>query len=248
MNGEGATPATASRSRLGDPGRVRTGPIVLIALFVTALVAAQVTASKLLVYSVPLLGTLVMPGGTIAYAFTFFASDCLSEMYGEHFARRAVNVGFAMNFVLLAVVWATIEWPAAAGSIDPGTFAVVLGASTNIVLGSLAAYLVSQNFDVFAFHRIRERTGGRLLWVRNVASTAMSQFIDTILFTVVAFALAPALLGVGETLPVAVLGTLIVGQYVAKLAIAVLDTPLVYAVIGYLRSREGSIAGVTSGN
>lgn len=219
---------------------LQVGPIVLVALFVTALVTAQVTASKLLEYSVPLLGTLAMPGGTIAYAFTFFASDCMSELYGERFARRAVNVGFVMNFVLLTIIWATIQWPAARGSIDPALFETVLGFSTNVVLGSLAAYLVSQNFDVFAFHRIREYTGTEKLWLRNVASTGVSQLLDTVLFTTVAFALAPALLGVGEALPLSVLVVIMVGQYVAKVVIAVLDTPLVYAVVGYLRSREGS--------
>jgi uncharacterized integral membrane protein (TIGR00697 family) len=222
------------------PAPPRIGPIALVALFVTALVTAQVTASKLLEYSVPLLGTLAMPGGTVAYAFTFFASDCMSELYGERFARRAVNIGFLMNFVLLSIIWATIQWPAAGGSIDPALFETVLGFSTNVVLGSLSAYVVSQNFDVFAFHRIRERTGVGKLWLRNVASTGTSQLLDTAIFTLVAFALAPALLGVGEALPFSVLLVLMLGQYVAKLIIAVLDTPLVYGVVGYLRSREGS--------
>ena len=216
----------------------RIGPIALVALFVTALATAQVTASKLLEYSVPLLGTLAMPGGTIAYAFTFFASDCMSELYGERFARRAVNVGFLMNFVLLAIVWVAIQWPAAQGSIDPALFATVLGVSTNIVLASLAAYVVSQNFDVFAFHRIREYTGTEKLWLRNIASTGTSQLLDTVIFTFVAFALAPALLGVGEVLPFSVLLTIMLGQYIAKLAIAVLDTPLVYGAVAYLHSCE----------
>jgi uncharacterized integral membrane protein (TIGR00697 family) len=233
-----------SESAPGPPSQV--GPIALVALFVTALVTAQVTASKLLAYSVPLLGTLAMPGGTAAYAFTFFASDCMSELYGERFARRAVNVGFLMNFVLLAIVWVAIQWPAAQGSIDPALFATVLGVSTNIVLASLAAYLVSQNFDVFAFHRIREYTGTEKLWLRNVASTGASQLLDTVIFTLVAFALAPALLGIGEVLPVSFLLATMLGQYIAKLVIAVLDTPLVYGVVGYFRSREESERSATS--
>ena len=225
----------------------RLGPIALVALFVTALVTAQVTASKLLEYSVPLLGTLAMPGGTVAYAFTFLASDCMSELFGERFARRAVNVGFVMNFVLLAIILATIRWPAARGSIDPVLFERVLGFSANVVLGSLSAYIVSQNFDVFAFHRIREYTDGRKLWLRNVASTGTSQLLDTVIFTVVAFALAPALFGIGEALPLSILVTLMIGQYVAKILIAALDTPLVYGVVGLVRSRGGSDRSATAG-
>ncbi|WP_129114273.1 queuosine precursor transporter [Halegenticoccus tardaugens] len=233
-------------SEARDPPSV--APIALVGLFVTALVTAQLVSAKLISITLPLVGVaLSMPGGTLAYAATYFASDCISELYGRRFARRVVNVGFAMNLVMLGLVWLTIRSPAAAGSIDPGTFATVLGAGTNIVLGSLCAYLVSQNWDVIAFHRIREWTDGEALWLRNVGSTATSQLIDTVIFTVVAFALAPALLDIGAGLGAEVIVGLVVGQYVAKLSIAVLDTPLVYAAVGWLRARErGESAGSPS--
>jgi len=96
---------------------------------------------------------------------------------------------------------------------------------------------VSQNWDVLAFHAIRERTGEDLLWVRNIASTATSQALDTVIFVTVAFAVAPAVLGVGSVYPTDQILSLIVGQYVLKLAIAVLDTPFVYAVVGAFRGR-----------
>lgn len=234
------TDPAATRRPTATGGNVPTAPIALVGLFVTALVTAQLISSKLLAtFTVPVLGLLSMPGGTLAYAATYFASDCISELYGEKFARRVVNVGFAMNFVMLALVWLTIEWPAAAGSIDPEMFATVLGSGTNIVLGSLFAYVVSQNWDVFAFHRLREATGEEALWLRNVGSTATSQLIDTVIFTVVAFAVAPALLGIGQRLPLPVVVTLVVGQYAAKLLIALLDTPFVYAVVGAVRSSDG---------
>jgi uncharacterized PurR-regulated membrane protein YhhQ (DUF165 family) len=68
-----------------------------------------------------------------------------------------------------------------------------------------------------------------------------------VIFTVVAFALAPALFGIGEALPLSILVTLMIGQYVAKIFIAVLDTPLVYGVVGLVRSREGSDRSATAG-
>ena len=90
----------------------------LIGLFVTALVTAQVTASKLLgfelPFALPLAGEmLVLPGAALAYALTFFASDCYSELYGRTAATVVVNVGFVMNFVLLVLVWSTIAAPPA---------------------------------------------------------------------------------------------------------------------------------------
>jgi hypothetical protein len=224
-----------------DADAVPTAPIALVALFVTALVTAQLVSSKLLAFSLPLLGALSMPGGTLAYAGTYFASDCVSELYGKRFARRVVNVGFFMNFVMLGLVWATIQWPAAANSpLASDTFATVLGSGTNIVLGSLLAYLVSQNWDVFAFHWLRDATDGKWLWLRNIGSTGTSQLVDTIIFTAVAFGVAPALLGIGQALPVAALVPIVVGQYVGKLVVAVLDTPLVYAVVGVLREDDAT--------
>ena len=215
---------------------------VLTALFVAALVTAQVISAKLLSVSLPVLGAVTAPGGTLAYAVTFFASDCLSELYGKSYARRVVNVAFGMNFVLLALVFATIAAPAARGSVDPAAFETVLGLSGNVVLGSLAAYVLSQNWDVLAFHRIREYTGGEALWLRNVASTATSQLIDTVVFTLVAFAVAPAALGVGAALPTSVLASLVVGQYVLKLLIALVDTPFVYAAVALVRDRDADAA------
>jgi len=216
--------------------------VALIGTFVTALVTAQLTASKVLAFqlpiSLPVTGAeLVLPGAAVAYALTFMASDCYAELYGRRAAQIVVNVAFALNFVVLALVWSTIAAPAAETSIDPGMFADVLGASTNIVLGSLLAYVVSQNWDVLVFHRIREYTGGRRLWLRNIASTASSQAIDTVIFVSIAFALAPAVLDIGVVLGPGELLALIVGQYLLKLAIAVLDTPVVYAVVHLVRSR-----------
>ena len=213
--------------------------IGLVALFVTALVVAQVTASKLLAFglpfSLPVAGdTLVLPGAALAYALTFFASDCYAELYGRRAATIVVNVGFAMNFVLLALVWGTIlapGLPASAQPVDPSAFRSVLGASTGIVVGSLAAYVVSQNLDVVLFHRLGEATDGDHLWLRNIGSTATSQLVDTVIFIGVGFVLFQGLE------PAAAL-SLIVGQYLLKLAIAVVDTPLVYAVVAFARGRE----------
>jgi len=215
-----------------------TGRVALIALFVTALVTAQLTASKVLAFHIPVSlpvtgSTLVMPGAALAYALTYFATDCYSELYGRRPAQVVVNVGFAMNFVLLVLVWSTILAPAASASVDPGAFATVLGSSTSIVLGSLVAYVVSQNWDVLVFHALRERTDGAHLWLRNIASTGTSQAIDTVLFVGIGFWLAPTMLG-GNALPVSVLVSLAVGQYLLKLLIALVDTPFVYAAVGLL--------------
>jgi uncharacterized integral membrane protein (TIGR00697 family) len=225
------------------------GRIGILALFVTALVTAQLTASKLLEIRLPeiggeviLGGEIVLPGAALAYALTFFASDCYCELYGRRAAQVMVNVGFAMNFVLLALVWSTILAPAANPEVA-AQFRDVLAPATPIVAGSLLAYLVSQNWDVVVFHWLREATDGEFLWLRNVVSTATSQAIDTVIFVGVAFYLLPRYVdGIGSAEPVPVVVSLIVGQYLLKLLIALVDTPFVYGVVGVVRSRADAAA------
>jgi len=225
-------PARADRTRASIPA----GAVALAALFVAALVTGQLLAVKVLALpsavAVPGAGsTLLVPAGVVAYALTFFASDCYAELYGKRAAQVVVNVAFLTNFVWLGLLAVAIALPGSPAGVDPGAFASVLAPSGNVVAGSLLAYLVSQNWDVVVFHRLREATGGEHLWLRNVASTASSQLLDTVVFVAVTFSLAPLALGVGERLPRAALLALIVGQYVVKLSIAVLDTPLVYAAV-----------------
>ncbi len=229
---------------MADASRpLRVGPVVLVALFVTALVTAQVTASKVLAFelpvAIPITGSeLVLPGAALAYSVTFLASDCYAELYGRRAATVMVNVAFAMNFVLLALVWSTIAAPVGPDSVDPNAFQDVLGSSTNIVLASLLAYLLSQNWDVFVFHWIRERTDGAHLWLRNLASTASSQAIDTVVFVGLGFHVVPTLLGIGPVLDLEALAALMVGQYLLKLLIALFDTPVVYAIVHGVRRYE----------
>ncbi|MFB6119338.1 queuosine precursor transporter [Halosegnis sp.] len=223
------------------------GATGLAALFVTALVTAQLTAAKVLAFelpvTLPVVGrSLVLPGAALAYALTFFASDCYTELYGKRAGQRLVNVAFLMNFVMLGLVYSTILAPAAESSIDPGQFAAVLGASANIVIGSLVAYPISQNWDVLVFHAVRERTGEGALWLRNVASTATSQALDTVVFVGIAFYLLPRVAGVGPELPVAVVSGLMIGQYLLKLLIALVDTPFVYLITRAVRATESGHA------
>jgi uncharacterized integral membrane protein (TIGR00697 family) len=142
-----------------------------------------------------------------------------------------VNVAFVMNFVLLGLVWLAIAAPVFANSpVGQESFAETLGASTGVVAGSLLAYLVSQNWDVVVFDRLRRYTAGDSLWLRNIASTVSSQFIDTLIFITVAFSLF-------QGLPLDTVLGLILGQYLFKLGLAVLDTPVVYLVVGVVRQQ-----------
>ena len=224
-----------------DPlDRSAVGAVALITLFTVALATAQLTAAKVLALplpvALPVVGPeILLPGAALAYALTFLASDCYAELYGRRATQVVVNVAFLANFLVLALVWSTLAAP----GVDPevsAAFQTALGPAANIVAGSLLAYVVSQNWDVFVFHAIRDRTGEGLLWLRNIGSTATSQAIDTVIFVGVAFYAAPLLLGVGPVFDPPALLALGLGQYLLKLAIALLDTPVVYLVVGAVRN------------
>lgn len=227
---------------MSERGPLPVDRLAIVALFVTALITAQLTAAKLaaipLPVSLPVTGSaIILPSAAAAYALTFFASDCYAELYGRRAAQEMVNVAFVMNFVVLGLL-AVALWLPAANPDFAQTFAAALAPSANIVAGSLLAYLVSQNLDVITFHALRDRTEGAYLWLRNIASTATSQLVDTVIFIAVAFWVAPQVLGFGQALPGSVIAALVVGQYLFKLGIALLDTPFVYLVVGAARSRS----------
>jgi len=229
--------ASATTARAPSMSPLQVG---LVGLFVTALVTAQVTAAKVLMFalpfSLPVVGNaLILPGAALAYAITFFASDCIAELYGKRNAQVVVNVGFAMNFVLLGLVWTTILAPVFPDSPVAGdTFRSVMAPSTGVVVGSLLAYVVSQNLDVLTFHALRERTDGRALWLRNIGSTTTSQLVDTVIFIGVAFVLF-------QGMPLATAVSLGVGQYLLKFAVALLDTPLVYGVVELAKRTDANV-------
>jgi uncharacterized integral membrane protein (TIGR00697 family) len=224
--------------------RVAVAQIGLVALFITSLITAQLTAAKVLglalPFTLPLVGPeIILPGAAVAYAVTYLASDCYTELYGRRAAQVMVNIAFFMNFVMLALLWTTLSAP----GVNPEfatTFNAALSPATNIVIGSLLAYLLSQNWDVVVFHWIRDRTDGEYLWLRNLGSTATSQALDTIVFVGVAFLIAPVVLGTGTALPLPQILGLIIGQYLLKLLIALIDTPIVYFIVGLVREREST--------
>ena len=228
--------STTLSSKILNEETIRIG---LIALFITGLLTAQLTAVKILELSPLNLGiSVIVPAGVLAYAITFFASDCYAELYGKQAARTVVSIAFIMNIVMLVLIWISINAPGSEAGVSPELFATVLGPSANVVIASLTAYLVSQNLDILIFDTIREKTNGSKLWLRNIGSTTISQLVDTILFITLTFSILPSIVGIGIGLPLFVIVQLILGQYLVKLLIALADTPLIYAFFSYLKKEN----------
>lgn len=172
--------------------------------------------------------------GTIMFASTYLATDILNEHYGRAAARRAVWLGFSALALMTVFMTLTLGFQplglAAAG--DELAWAVhnhdhmsaLFLPQPVFLIAGMTAYLVSQLNDVWLYRWIRGRTGARMLWLRNNASTMVSALIDNVVFSVLAWVvLAPEPLG-WEPL----IFTYILGTYVLRVAVAALDTPFLY--------------------
>lgn len=190
----------------------RYGPEYPVAFMATLVISAAVLANKMVTF-----GPFDVPAGVIAASATFLLTDLLSELWGKQLATRAVWVGFiALAGFILALEFA-VYWPSASFALERGSaFDNVLSQTPRIALASVAAYLVSQHHDVWAFHFWKDLLKGRHLWLRNNASTVVSQLIDSIIFISIAFY---------GTLPI---GSMILDMWCVKVIIALLDTPFIY--------------------
>ena len=203
--------------------------VVLAILFTTCLIVANIIAVKL----ISVFGW-VVPAGIIAYPLTFLFTDVIAELYGRKIASRVVWAGFGANILMVILIFGgRLLPPAEAIWEGQPAYESILGTVPRIVLASMIAYLISQHYDVFAFHFWRQKTKGRFLWLRNNASTMVSQALDTGLFITIAF---------WGTVPTAVVTEMLLTQYVMKLIIAACDTPFCYLLVALLKNRVKPLA------
>jgi len=220
------------RLRNADPSRAERTFTVLAGIFIGALVITNAIAGKFFV----LFGQ-ELSCGIIAYPVTFLVTDLLSEVYGRKRANTVVIAGFVVSVFITAVVWIANHAPTYAESpVDAESFNVVFGLLPGVVLGSMIAYLVAQLVDVQIFEFWRELTDGKYMWLRNNGSTFFSQLVDTVLVVTIALVIWPEVDGNPATSPLDfdTWQGIVFGQYVFKLAIAAIDTPLFYVATHYL--------------
>ena len=163
--------------------------------------------------------------GAILYSGIYFATDVLNEKFGKEEARRAVMLGFVANVAVMITLVISVQFRPSdiAGSALKvhNAISTLAGYSPIFVIGSLTAYLISQTFDVWLFHKIRSYTGESKLWLRNNLSTITSQLLDTMIYQFT-WVLA------GMDLKTAFL--IAVTKYVFKVLIAAIDTVFIYWV------------------
>jgi len=164
--------------------------------------------------------------GVIFYSSIFFATDLLSENYGKAAASKAVRMGFAVSIIVLLMLSLALmylpsdrEATAEFSRNIHNAFATIVDFTPRFVFGSLLAYIISQSFDVWAFHRIKRVTGEKWLWLRNNLSTMSSQVVDTAIYSLVVW------WGTVDLVTALQLGA---AKYVFKVVIAAVDTAFIY--------------------
>lgn len=211
--------------------KTNTNLMLCAMVFAVALVISNVITAKTIQTGIPLFGsTILVPSAVICYCLTFLMTDIIGEIWGKKEARTVVFGGFFCQVIATALIVVGQALPAA----DPAmqeSYNMLLGQNTVFVIASMTAYLLSQSWDVFIFHRIRNHmleNGGspRSRWIWNNASTMTSQIIDTVVFIGIAFGIGFGWLFDPVMLPQ--LGAMMIGQYLCKFALAALDTPFFY--------------------
>ena len=202
--------------------------LLIHVIFVISIVVANIVGCKVINLGWSLFGIpLSLSGGAITYAFTFLCTDIIGEVWGKEHAKKAVKYGFIGQLFAIALIIVTQYTPTYDAEMQ-AAYVKLLGQSPMFVLGSLCAYACSQTWDVWIFHKIRNSLNAQpsLRWIWNNVSTATSQIIDTVIYAIVAFGIGLGWLFDGEKL-VMLLGIMI-GQYLLKLCLAIIDTPFFY--------------------
>ena len=199
--------------------------VAVAALFVTCLVISNVIAVKLV-----MVRGLVLPAGIVVFPLSYLLADVLTEVYGYRAARRVIWLGFFCNLLAVIAIWVGGLLPAAPFWDGASAYERILGATPRILAASFAAYLVGEFANTMIMSRLKLAMAGRHLWARAIASTLVGQGLDSAVFITIAFwgqMHLPILLGA------------VVTQWLVKSAYEALATPLTYAMVGFLKRREG---------
>jgi queuosine precursor transporter len=214
--------------------------LVLTAFFISNAILAELIGGKLIYIPVelPWLGMPAASIGVIPWPVVLLATDIMNEYFGRDGVRRITLITVAMISYCFLILYLAMQVPSASFSpVNDETFKIVFGQSLWIIFGSIIAFAFSQLIDVTVFWFVRERTKGKMLWLRTTGSTVVSQLIDSVLIIGIAFWL-PGKVQTSDFINVALT------NYSYKLVIAIGMTPVIYLlhnVIDRYLGREAHV-------
>jgi uncharacterized integral membrane protein (TIGR00697 family) len=199
--------------------------VLIVAIFITCLMTANITAVKL----VNVFG-FILPAGIIIFPMSYIFGDVLTEVYGYRRARQVIWLGFFCNLIAVVAFGIGQVLPPASFWDGQAAYERILGYTPRLLTASFLAYLVGEFSNSFIMAKMKIATKGRWLWSRTIGSTLVGEGLDSLVFMVLAF--------VG-TIPIEKLASAIVTQWLVKSAYEAAVTPLTYAIVNFLKRREG---------
>ena len=172
----------------------------------------------------------VFGAGILFFPLSYVLGDVMTEVYGYARARRIIWAGFAAMLFMAAMSWVVVAMPPADGWGGQAAYEAVFGAVPRIVAASIVAFWAGEFVNSYVLARMKLWTKGKMLWTRTIGSTVVGQGVDSLIFYPLAF------LGVWSTSQVL---TVMVTNWALKVLWEVVLTPVTYAVVGWLKKREG---------
>ncbi len=177
--------------------------------------------------------------GTTIFSSIFLATEIITEFYGARLARKAVWSGFAASIMILIFMTLTLGIKPA---VDPqGAFNtvhtavnVIFSPAPALIAASLISFLISQHTDIWIFKTIRALTGQKKLWLRTLCAALLSAFVDNVLFSIMAWKIFTKNPVTSEQL----IFTYILGTYILRVIIIVLQVPLMYGVRTFMKRES----------
>ena len=213
-------------------GRFRYFEFVMVAFVVVLVLSNVIGAGKRAVIDLPIIGHWPFGAGILFFPVSYVIGDILTEVYGYANARRCIWAGFVAMLFMVVMSWVVVALPPDAGWTGQAAYESVFGQVPRIVLASVCAFWAGEFANSFVLAKMKVWTGGRMLWTRTIGSTVVAQAIDSAIFYPLAFYGAP-------DWPVEALAMVMASQFVLKVGWEVVLTPFTYAVVGFLKRREG---------
>jgi uncharacterized integral membrane protein (TIGR00697 family) len=198
---------------------------ICLALYLTALIASNTLGIKIMPF---LFGT-HLSVSVFYFPIVFLMTDVIGEVYGKEWARRFVFAGFlaTLAFTIFNVISIITPW-SVDGLWAKEAYNTLYGISIRISIASLLAFVIGEYQDVFTFFFFKAKTGSKYFWLRSNLSNIWSQFLDTVIFMIVAFAGVyswPTLIG------------MIIPWWLYKVIMGAAFTPLSYIGLYFLRDK-----------
>lgn len=205
----------------------------VMAAFVTILLLSNVIgAGKVAVVDLPWIGLWPFGAGILFFPVSYVIGDVLTEVYGYARARRCIWAGFGALLFMAFMAWVVVKLPPAQDWTGQAAYEQVFGQVPRIVFASMVAFWAGEFANSLVLAKMKVWTKGRHLWTRTIGSTVVGQGVDSLIFYPLAFLYAT---GWTNELVVQVLLT----QWALKVGWEALLTPVTYAVVGFLKRREG---------